>query len=445
MKIVVIGASAAGGSLCETARRLDPGAEITLINEEPLPYYSRCLLPLFINGARSRKELQFRPSNWAEDFKLRVMVGKVTSLFPKDKKVLMSSGETVEYDRLGVATGASPHQPSIPGISNRGIYTLYNLQVAMSIKRWLPTAKHIIVLGAGLIGVKAAVAMCEIGKTITLIEQRSTILPDIIDARAARIITRQLEGHGIQVLTGGTITEVRSGQDLKINNMQLASGDVLKCDMLVVAVGTRPNIDLFEKTGAGIRKGVLIDTNMQTGLSGVYAAGDAAEVYRLDSRETVPQANWINSKREGRLAAYNMLGQSIPYRGRLRCNATSFFGLPLVSVGQISAGTGDEDVTEDIPAQIYRRFFFSDNRLVGMIMLGDTAEAGILTTLIWQSRDVASIRHRLLREGAGCLQVNSVGMWQKIQESTHSVNREPKIKLSLQTVPRASENNAVDI
>ncbi|OGN71753.1 MAG: hypothetical protein A2X25_02305 [Chloroflexi bacterium GWB2_49_20] len=413
MKIVVIGASAAGGSLCETARRLEPGAEITLISEESLPYYSRCLLPLFINGARSRTELQFRPSNWAEDLKLRVMVGKVASLSPREKKLLMSSGEIVEYDRLGVATGASPYLPSIPGISSRGVFTLYNLQVALSIKRWLPTAKHIIVLGAGLIGVKAAVSMCETGKTITLIEQRPTILPDTIDARAARIITSQLEGHGIQVLTGGTITEVRSGKDFKINSVLLASGEVLKCDMLVVAVGTRPNIDLFEKTGASIRKGVLIDKNMHTGLSGVFAAGDVAEVNRLDSKETLPVANWINSKREGRLAAYNMLGQSIPYRGRLRCNAVSIFGLPLVSVGRISAGKDDEDIMEDITTQTYRRFFFNDNRVVGMIMLGNTAEAGILTTLIWQSRDVASIRHRLLREGTGCLQVDSVGMWQK--------------------------------
>jgi NAD(P)H-nitrite reductase large subunit len=315
MKTAVIGASAAGGSLCETVRTLDPRAEITLITEEPLPLYSRCLLPLYVNGERTGKDLQFRRTTWAEELRLRVVHGRAIHIDPQGRTVQVSDGETVGYNRLAVTTGASPCQPTIPGIDTGGVFALYTLPGARAIKRWLPEAQKVIVLGAGLIGVKAAVALSEVGKTVVVIEQRTTVLPDTIDATAALMVTRLLTSRGVEVLTQETVIEVIEGPDRSINGVRLASGQIKACDLLVLAVGTQPNVDMLCSAGAVVNRGVLIDEYLHTSLPDVYAAGDAAEAPRIGLGGMLPQANWFNAKREGRLAAFNMLGQDVPVSG----------------------------------------------------------------------------------------------------------------------------------
>jgi nitrite reductase (NADH) large subunit len=403
MRIVVIGGSSAGGSLCETVRSLDASAEITLVSQEPWPMYSRCLIPKYINGERTRCELEFRPSNWAERLNVQVVVGRASHISPRDRIVELEFGERLSYDRLGIATGARAAMPPIPGVESRGVFDLYTLEVAESIKAWLPNGDTVVVLGAGLIGMKAAAAFTRMKKQVVLVEQKATVMPETLDGKAAEIISRLFTRRGVQVLTGQTICEVVADKGGRITSVRLDSGEIVECDMLVCAVGTTPNLELIRQAGGKTALGAIINQNMETSLPDIFAAGDVAEAPRLNTESVLKTANWFNSKREGRIAGYNMLGQRTPYPGRLRANAVELLGLPLVSVGEIDPEAGEEETWFEASGLSYRKLVFKDGRLVGFILLGEVAEAGVLTSLIQNARQIGPVRGRLLREGANCL------------------------------------------
>ncbi len=416
MRVLVIGGSSAGGSLCETARRLDPTAEITLVSQEPWPMYSRCLLPRYINGEKTRGELAFRPSDWAERQRIRVILGKAASLSPTRRVVILESGQELGYDRLGLATGASATRPSIPGIESRGVFNLYTLASAEAIKAWLPETSKVMILGAGLIGMKAAAAFTWLNKQVVLVEQKRTVLPDTLDPRAAELMSRLFTNQGIQVLTDETICEVLAAEDGRILGARLASGGVVECDMLVCAVGTMPNKGLVEAAGGAIRQGVLVDEFMETSLPGVFAAGDVAEARMVNTGRILRTANWFNSKREGRLAAFNMLGERSPYVGRLRANAVELLGLAMVSVGEIESEDGEEQILDDPSGLRYKRLVLRNDRLVGFTLLGDVAQAGFLSGVVENFRNIRPIKDRMLEEGANSLpSLSFAGLFEKRQ------------------------------
>jgi nitrite reductase (NADH) large subunit len=414
MRIVIVGGSAAGGSLCETARALDPSAEITLVTQEPWPMYSRCLLPKYIGGEKTRPELEFRPSHWAAQLHVRVVVGQATRISAVDRVVEIESGEQLPYDRLGIATGACAYRPPIPGLGASDVFDLYTLDSAEALRAWLPQVKSAAILGAGLIGMKAAAALVRLGKQVILIEKKATVMPDTLDARAAERMGQLFAARGARVLTNETVAEVLLDKRHHMVGVRLASGDTVKCEMLVCAVGTHPNVELLREAGVKTAQGACVDEYLETSLPGVFAAGDVAEAPMLYGGRVLTTANWFNSKREGRIAAHNMLGERTRYRGRVRANAVELLGLPMVSVGQLQRENGEPHVLDDPSCARYRRLFFRDGRLVGFILQGDISEAGALTDLLQNGRQVSHLKDRLLREGAGCLPSTSLaGLWKR--------------------------------
>jgi NAD(P)H-nitrite reductase large subunit len=402
MNAVIVGASAAGGSACETLRALDPSIRLTLVTDEALPLYSRCLLPLYLAGERSRSALAFRPADWAEALRLEVVCARASGLVPGQRRLALGAGATLGYDVLLIATGARPRTPPVPGLAARGVFTLYGLAQAEAIRQHLPRVARVVVLGAGLIGVKAAAALADLGQRVVLIEQRATVMPDTLDAHASGLVAGLLSSHGVQVRTSETLAEVLASPAGEVRGARLASGDTLDCDMVILAVGTCPNDQLLREAGAAAGQGVLVDERLATSLPGVFAAGDVAEAAGVVGGARLAQANWLNAKREGRLAAHSMLGQPAAYAGRLRANAVRLFGLPLVSAGLVADGAGEADTLAP-SAGSYRKLVYRDGRLQGLILVGEIAEAGALVALIHTAKNLRPVRKRLLTEGAGCL------------------------------------------
>lgn len=413
-KIVVIGGSAAGGSLCETARQLDPSAEITLVSQEPLPMYSRCLLPKYIDEDKTRNELAFRPCEWDTQLNVRVVVARAMHFSPADRVVEIESGERIPYDRLGIATGASASRLPIPGLDALGVFDLYTLDSAEAMKAWLPRVKRAAILGAGLIGMKAAAALVRLNKEVVIVEKQATVMPDTLDARAAERMRRLFAARGARVLTNETVTEVLCDTRRHMRAVRLSSNDTVECEMLVCAVGTLPNADLIRQAGGKAGRGACVNEYLETSVPGVYAAGDAAEAPMLHTGRVLTTANWFNSKREGRIAAYNMLGERTPYPGRLRANAVELLGLAMVSVGQFLPEGGEHQVLDDPSTLLYRHLILQDDRLVGFVLIGDVSEAGALTELLQSGRKLSHVKDRLLREGAGCLPLISLAtLWKR--------------------------------
>lgn len=398
-RVVIIGASAAGASAAEAVRRLDRECHLTLISDEPVPLYSRCLLSDYLLGEVQRERLTFQPPDWPRGLNVEVIQERAVELDVAVGRVVTASGRRVPYDRLVIATGASPLLPPLPGLEADGVFTLYRLDQVDAVLAALARARSVVVLGAGKVGIKAAEAVAARGLAVTLVEQASHVLPGTLDSECATWIEELLAQRGVQVEDKATVTEIVS-RDGHVAGVKLASGQHLSCDLLLVAIGARPNTKLAREAGIKLEDGILVDGHMQTSMEGIYAAGDVAEAPVSPSGQPGWVANWWNAVQQGRVAGRNMAGEKVLYSGSMKASAFRLCGLPVVSVGGVG-GVGDQSWQRlDREAQIYRRLVFQDGRLVGLIQVGgDMTDVGILSTLIKSGANLDGLQESLFADG----------------------------------------------
>ena len=423
-RVVIIGASAAGASAAEAVRRLDSKCRLTLISDEPVPLYSRCLLSDYLLGQVNRERLTFQPPDWPTGLNVEVIQEPAVEVNLATGQVVTLSDRRVPYDHLVVATGASPLLPPIHGLETDSVLTLYRLDQVDAALAALAGARQVVVLGAGKVGVKAAEAVAARGIAVMLVERASHVLPGALDSESAVWVEELLAGRGVQVETDATVVEVVS-HDGQVAEVGLDSGQRLSCDLLLVAIGARPNADLAREAGIEVRQGILVDAHMQTSAEGVYAAGDVAEAPVSPSERpggvlsgsTEPSgrasgrrlaevlskgwvANWLNAVQQGRVAGRNLAGEKVLYAGWVRANAFRLCGLPVISVGEVD-GAGDQSWQQlDQRAQVYRRLVFRGGRLIGTIQVGgDVTDVGILSSLIKSGADVEDLQEALFADG----------------------------------------------
>jgi len=377
--IVIVGASAAGATAVETIRRLDPDCRLTLISDEPVPLYSRCLLSDYLVGHVRRERLAFQRRDWPQGLGVKVVQERAVELDSRIGEVRTSGGWRLRYDGLLLATGASGALPPIPGIRTRGVFVPYRLDQVEAALTAMEQAQHVVVLGAGKVGVKAAEAAAVRGRQVTLVEAMPHPLPGVLDERGAALVRRLLEEQGVRVCTGATITEVRSRKGA-VSQVVLEGGERLPCQALLVAVGVRSNVELACQAGAQVQDGVVVDERMRTHLEGVYAAGDVAEAPVLHGPGRAVLANWLNAVQQGRVAGYNLAGQERTYPGGVRTNSLRLWDLPIISVGEVE---GEGEWSWDAERGVYRRLVLRAQRLVGLLQVGgDVRDVGVLCALV---------------------------------------------------------------
>jgi len=415
--VVIIGASAAGASAAEAVRRLDQECHVTLVSDERVPLYSRCLLSDYLLGQVSRGRLTFQPPDWPRGLNVEVIQEPAVELNLATGQGVTLSDRRVPYDRLVVATGASPLLPPVYGLETDGVFTLYRLDQVDAALAALARARQVVVLGASKVGVKAAEAVAARGIAVTLVEQASHVLPGTLDFESAAWVEELLTDRGVQVETDATAVEVVP-HDGQVAEVGLDSGQRLSCDLFLIAIGTRPNADLAREAGIQVRQGILVDAHMQTSAEGVYAAGDVAEAPVSPSErpggvlsgstelaEVLSKgwvANWMNAVQQGRVAGRNLAGEKVLYAGSVRANAFRLVGLPIISVGEVDGAGGDcfASLAMTSRAQVYRRLVFRDGRLIGTIQVGgDVTDVGILSSLIKSGADVADLQESLFADG----------------------------------------------
>ncbi len=406
-RIVIVGASAAGASAAEAVRRADRECQITLVSDEPVPLYSRCLLSDYMLGQVGRGRLAFRPRDWPRSLGAEVVHEPAVELNPSARHLVTRSGKHVTYDRLLVATGASPMLPQLPGSGTGGVHALYRLDQVDEALAALTRARRVVVLGAGKVGVKAAEAVAARGLPTTVVEQASHLLPGTLDSESAAWLAELLANRGIQAATGATVVEFLS-RNGHVDGVTLDTDQRLACDLVLIALGSRPNAGLARRAGVRVRDGLLVDAHMQTSLQGIYAAGDVARAplstfgrqgeAHNSSKELV--ANWWNAVHQGRVAGRNMAGEQVAHSGSVRANAFRLAGLPVISVGEVDGAGGDSWHRLDREAQVYRRLNFRSDRVVGVLQVGGhVTDVGILSGLVKSEAEVAGLQESLSRDG----------------------------------------------
>ncbi|MDF1592386.1 MAG: FAD-dependent oxidoreductase [Desulfobacterales bacterium] len=394
MRYIIIGGSAAAISAVEAIRSIDKRSPIDLFSDEKTPLFSRVLLPYYVAEELTKPLLNFRALDFFEENNITAHIGvRVKEISADAKTVQTETGETFEFDKLLLATGGKAIVPNIPGIDKEGISTLKTMADADRVYNL--KGKKAVVIGAGSIGVESCISLMRRGLKVTLIEQLSQVLPTVFDDEAASIIKAVVEEMGIEVLTGERATRFTGNG--RVQGVVTSTREI-ECDMVVLAVGVRPDITLAK--GAGIEIGSLggikIDKQMLTSIPDIYAAGDVCETFDVARNTHFINAIWPMAVEQGQVAGLNMAGQTTEYGGSVRMNSIgNFIGFPAMSMG-VTHPQECTYVEEDCHFQeiktrsknTYKKIILKNGCIVGAIFVGQTQKSGIITALLRKQVDV---------------------------------------------------------
>ncbi len=393
MEHLIIGAGIAAASAIKAIRAVDPAASITVVTEERPSFYFRPMLPLVVEGAKSESELEF-PPDFFDASGICMVPDRAIALEPRKRVVRLQSGATRTYDRLLIATGSGAAVPSIPRArGGRKVFTLHTLSDAVLLRDACAEARSGVVIGGGLVGLKAALALKSRGLAMTVVEQQGQILFPRIDSEGAAIVAKRLQGAGIAIKTGEAVQEVHD------RSLHLASGMDIAADLVVVATGARPNMEWLRSSGMALGQAIITDEFLRTNLADVYAAGDVAQTNDLAEGRPVQSALWSNAVEMGRAAGSNMAGRKRKYPGCLAVmNATELAGLAMVTVGTVTDDHPDRKVKVHTrkTAGAYRKLLFNEDRLAGAVFLGDISKAGLYTNLIRNRTPLGRLKEKAI-------------------------------------------------
>src|SRR3990172_509837 len=335
-KYVIVGASAAGIGAVEAIRVVDPVGSITVISEEPCPHYSRPMISDLVSGKATLEKMKCREDEFWQKNQVQALTGRTAvSLNIGNKYVALDKGEQVSFEKLLIATGGKPFIPKIDGSDKDGVLTFTTLSDAERLAARLENAKSAVVIGAGLIGVSVTEALVKRGLKVTLVELQDKILSLLLDSIGSDIVEDVIRKAGVTVVTGQSVQRIvgKPENDRVVGGVVLTKGEQVPCDLVIVAIGVVPRIELVAGTDVKLNRGIVVDNFMRTNVPDVYASGDVAEAYDfvLDQNRLLPL--WPLAVLEGKVAGYNMAGKKTDYEGGTNMSALKYFSLPIVSIG----------------------------------------------------------------------------------------------------------------
>ena len=405
MRYVIIGNSTAAIGGIEGIRRYDSEGEIILVSKEPYATYSRPLISYFLAGKVDSRHMAYRPPSFYRDFGVTPLLGKTAvTIDTKAGKVILSDREKVSYDRLLIATGGVPFVPPIKGVEAKGVTTFTTWDDAKALKRLAPTLKRVVVLGGGLIGVKAMEGLQTHGIDITIVELMDRILGLVLDTTASGILERALKKERIKLAKETTIREIVSDAGGKVKEVVLENELTLPADHVIIAIGVRPNLEVVRDTSIQTNRGILVDEVMRTSIPHVYAAGDVVEAKELLSGEKRVIPILPNAYRQGKTAGAAMAGGEVFYLEGIVMNSVEVGGIPAISAGLMNPPEAEGYEVKrhlDRKRNVYQKMIIKENRLVGFILVGAIDRAGIYTGLIREKIDVGPFKRRLLSPDFG--------------------------------------------
>ena len=394
MKYVIIGNSAAGIGCAEGIRRVDTAGKILILSDEKYHTYSRPLISYLLEGKTDLQRMKYRPDDFYEKNHITFRPETaVTAIDATKKTITAGKGEQISYDKLLYAAGSSPFIPPTEGYDSvKESFTFMKLDDALALKEALTPESRVLIVGAGLIGLKCAEGIHGLCKEITVADLADRVLSSILDADTAPVIQKKLEENGIRFLLSDCVTRYEG------NIAHMKSGETVPFDVLVTCVGVRPNVQLLKDAGAAVGRGIHIDTASKTSLPDVYAAGDCTECVDISSGDTKILALLPNAYKQGEIAGMNMAGAEKTFADSIPMNAIGFFGLHMITAGTYTGEVIDKSQGENV-----KKLYCKDNLLKGYIMIGDVDKAGIYTSLIRDRVALDSIDFALVSETPGLM------------------------------------------
>ena len=388
MKYVIAGNGPAAVSAVEAIRRWDGEGDITLFSKEDEFTYSRPLISYLLWGKTDEQRMRYKPDSFYEDNRVDFRRGvEVTSVDKDARTVTGSDGSVVPYDSLLLATGARPFVPPIEGIDTVKYHSFMTLQDARTLRAELTPNSRVLIVGAGLIGLKCLEGIRDLCASVTVADLADQILPSILDKESAALVQKHIEKKDVTFLLGDSAVKLAPGE------ATMKSGRKVPFDVLVMAVGVRPATELACALGLDAARGIPTDSRGETAIPGIFAAGDCARSHDITTDQERVLALLPNATQQGEICGTAMAGYSSPGFNAMPMNAMGMFGLHMITAGTM---VGEDHIIRTEGG--YKRLCTRDNRLMGYIMVGDVERAGIYTALIREKTPLDTIDFALMLE-----------------------------------------------
>lgn len=404
MEYVIIGNSTAGIAAAESIRKLDQAGSITILSDEAFPTYGRPLISYFLLGKTDAAHMNYRPADFYRKNNIRTMFSvRAEHIDAAKKQVLLQGGKKVKYDKLLVATGSRPFVPPMEGLDKNEYFTFMTYADALALEKQLAPEKKVLIVGAGLIGLKCLEGIADRVGKVTVVDMAPHILPSILDDYGASIIQKLLEKHGAEFYLSDSVASFEKGV------AHLKSGATVPFDILVVAAGVRPNVELVKEAGGKVGRGILTDDRQETSLKDVYAAGDCTESYDITCGQSRILALLPNAQFQGSCAGTNMAGGEAHFTNAVPMNAIGFFGSHV-----LTAGSYFGDTYEEKEGETYKKLFFDGDKLNGFILIDLPERAGIYTSLLRNQTSLSEVDFEALKKDPGLLAFSEAFREQKL-------------------------------
>ncbi len=391
-RLVVVGNGMAGMRVVEQLLELAPDAyEVTVLGAEPHVNYNRILLSPVLAGEKRVEEIILHSREWYADHRVTLHTGDpAVSIDRRRRLVRSASGRELPYDRLLVATGSKPIVLPIPGTELPGVVTFRDLADVDSMLEASRRYGRAAVIGGGLLGLEAASALAQRGMSVTVVHLLETLMERQLDAGAAALLKASLEARGLRFRMPAQTIAVLGNE--RAAGLRFADGSELEADLIVMAAGIRPNVELAKSAGLRCERGVLVDDTMQTYDPSVYAVGEC--IQHRNSTFGLVAPLW----EQARVCAVHLAELGVSrYRGGVHAARLKVTGIELYSAGDFAAAQGGESlVLRDRRRGIYKRLVVRDNKLRGVVLYGDAQHGEWYLDLMSAGEDVSGLRDQLL-------------------------------------------------
>ncbi|CAM4161346.1 nitrite reductase [NAD(P)H], large subunit [Acinetobacter dispersus] len=393
LKLVLIGNGLAGMRCLEDLLDMAPDRyEVTVIGEEPWGNYNRIMLSPVLSGEKTIDDIMLHPHAWYRDKGIQFIADDPAIKIDRTRKVVHTEkGESVDYDRLIIATGSSPFIPPVQGVDLKGVISFRDIYDVNTMIKYCETKKNAVVIGGGLLGLEAAYGLKQRGMNVTVLHLMDRIMERQLDGRASRMLRHSIEQKGINIITEAN-TEALIGEEGHVSQVRLKDGTVLDADLVIFAVGIRPNIALAQSAGLRCNRGILVNDTMQTFDPSIYAVGECIE-HRNQTFGLV-EPLWGQAF----ICATHLAEHgSLTFKSPTVPTQLKVSGVDVFSAGNFEPKEDYEDIIlNDDKRQIYKRIIIQKDKVIGAVLFGDTEDGMWYAELIADQTPVSTFRNKLL-------------------------------------------------
>ena len=389
-RLVVVGNGMAGVACVEQILKYDPTFDITIFGDETHVNYNRILLSSVLAGERSADEITLNTLEWYVRNNIQLRLGvRVVDVNSEDKTVTGDDGSVTPYDALLIATGSSAFKPPIEGLDKENVFAFRTLDDTRELLLRARPGVKAVVIGGGLLGLEAARGLQVQGCDVTVVHLMSTLMERQLDPDGGNYLTGKMEDLGVRVLLRRSTTAIVG--DERAEGVALEDGTVLEADLVIVAAGIRPNVELAYKAGVRVNRGIVVNDFMETSDPDIFAVGECVEHRGICYGLVAPLLE------QGKVLAATITGNKGPeYTGTLLATKLKIMGVDVFSAGDWSEQHADPVRFEDRALGVYKKLTIRDNKLVGAILVGDTSDSHRYMDWLRSGVDLSEKRSHLL-------------------------------------------------